>query len=92
MCSELARGSKLNVWKTKPISLLRILANSSSSSSLTFWLLSQYSPPVGVSRHPMRFMSVDLPEPDGPMMAVNSFCRTCRVTSHSACTTSEPSV
>src|SRR5881628_847587 len=69
LCSESARGSRLNVWKTNPISLLRMRASSSSVRSLTFWLLSQYSPAVGVSRHPIRFMSVDLPEPDGPMMA-----------------------
>ena len=27
---------------------------------------------LGVSRQPMRFISVDLPEPDGPMMATYS--------------------
>src|SRR5213082_68777 len=63
LCSALARGSRLNVWNTNPISLLRIRASSSSDKSLTFWLLSQYSPAVGVSRQPIRFMSVDLPDP-----------------------------
>ena len=29
-------------------------------------------PSVGVSRQPMMFIAVDLPEPDGPMMATNS--------------------
>jgi hypothetical protein len=29
-------------------------------------------PELGRSRSPMRFMSVDLPDPDGPMMATNS--------------------
>ena len=42
-----ARGSRLNVWKTNPISLLRIRASSSSERSLTFWPLSQYSPADG---------------------------------------------
>src|SRR5450756_1900111 len=32
---ELARGSRLNVWKTKPISRLRMRASSSSLISLT---------------------------------------------------------
>jgi hypothetical protein len=32
----------------------------------------EYVPTVGLSRHPMMFMSVDLPEPDAPMMATNS--------------------
>ena len=46
-----------------------------SPSSETRKPLSQYSPSVGVSRQPIRFMRVDLPEPDGPMMATNSFRR-----------------
>ena len=37
--------------------------------------LSQYSPDVGVSRQPITFISVDLPEPDGPMMATYSLRR-----------------
>ncbi len=72
LCSEVARASRLKVWKTNPISLLRMRASSSSSSSLTSWPLSQYLPLDGVSRQPMRFISVDLPEPDGPMMATYS--------------------
>ena len=72
LCSAVARGSRLNVWKTKPISLFRILASASSPSSDTRCPLSQYSPPVGLSRQPIRFISVDLPEPDGPMIATYS--------------------
>ena len=30
------------------------------------------SPVVGTSRHPMRLRRVDFPEPEGPMMAMNS--------------------
>src|SRR3989454_11242553 len=67
LCKADARGSRLKVWKTKPISLLRIRASASSARSETFWPLSQYSPPVGVSRQPIRFMSVDFPGPDGPI-------------------------
>src|SRR5580658_10222030 len=72
LCRAVARASRLKVWNTKPISLLRMRASSSSSSSLTSWLLSQYLPLVGVSRQPIRFISVDLPDPDGPMMATYS--------------------
>src|SRR2546422_7843386 len=72
LCRADARGSRLKVWKTKPISLLRIRASSSSARSETFCPLSQYSPPVGVSRQPIRFMSVDFPEPDGPITATRS--------------------
>ena len=32
----------------------------------------RYSPQEGLSSAPMMFMAVDLPEPDGPMMATNS--------------------
>src|SRR3989442_4568516 len=72
LCSAVARGSRLNVWKTNPISLLRIRASSSSDKALTFWPFSQYSPAVGVSRQPIKFMRVDFPDPDGPMTATRS--------------------
>src|SRR5256885_13245291 len=42
ICSASARGSRLNVWNTNPISLLRMRASSSSLRSLTFWPFSQY--------------------------------------------------
>ena len=66
------RGSRLNVWNTNPISSLRIRASSLSFIWLTCLPLSRYDPWLGVSRQPMRFMSVDLPEPDGPMIATYS--------------------
>src|SRR5213078_3826579 len=78
LCSAVARGSRLKVWNTNPISLLRMRASASSSRSETFWALSQYSPDVGVSRQPIRFMSVDLPDPDGPMTATYSFFKLTR--------------
>ncbi len=59
-------------------------------SSLTRNPLSQYSPWVGVSRQPMRFIIVDLPDPEGPMMATNSPFRMVRSTPRRACTVSEP--
>src|SRR5439155_6626578 len=72
LCSAVARGSRLKVWNTNPISSLRMRASASSSRSETFWALSQYSPDVGVSRQPIRFIRVDLPDPDGPMTATYS--------------------
>src|SRR6266566_4579279 len=65
-------------------------ASSSSSSALTSRPASQYLPEVGVSRHPIRFINVDLPEPDGPMMATYSPRRISTLTPRSACTCSEP--
>jgi hypothetical protein len=86
----LARGSRLNVWNTNPISLLRTRASSSSFIVETSSPLSQYSPAFGVSRQPTRFMNVDLPEPDGPMMATYSLRRMARSTPRSALTISPP--
>ncbi len=40
--------------------------------SATIWPSSEYVPEVGVSRQPITFMRVDLPEPDGPMTAAYS--------------------
>jgi len=85
-----ARGRRLKVWKTKPISLLRMRASSSSTRSLTFCEFSQYSPLVGVSRQPTRFINVDFPEPDGPMTATYSFLRIWILTPRNARTVSEP--
>jgi hypothetical protein len=39
---------------------------------------------LGVSRQPSRFMKVDLPDPEGPMMATNSPGSTFRSTPLSA--------
>ena len=38
----------------------------------TFSPSSQISPVVGRSRQPIRFTSVDLPEPEGPMIETHS--------------------
>src|SRR5580698_1152719 len=65
-------------------------ASSSSSKSLTSRPASQYFPALGESRHPMRFISVDFPEPEGPMMATYSPLRICRSMPLRACTCSEP--
>ena len=45
---------------------------------------------IGRSRQPMTFMSVDLPEPEAPMMARNSPSATERVTPRSARTSTSP--
>src|SRR5260370_10220884 len=65
-------------------------ANSSSSTSETFLPFSQYCPCDGVSRQPIRFIKVDLPDPDGPVMATYSPRRTSNDTPWSACTFSAP--
>src|SRR5262245_3747143 len=72
-CSRaLVRGSRLKLWNTKPIFLLRTTARSSLDSFATSWPSSQYSPEVGRSRQPSVFMRVVLPEPEAPMRATIS--------------------
>src|SRR6187402_256076 len=47
-------------------------------------------PPVGLSRPPMRFSSVVLPDPDGPISARNSPCGMSRLTPCSTSMRSDP--
>src|SRR6185503_20948097 len=65
-------------------------ASSSSSISETCFAFSQYSPLLGVSRQPIRFINVDLPDPDGPMIAMYSPFGMSNDTPCSACTDSVP--
>jgi len=68
-CARRRTGEQVERLKDKTDFAVRISASWLSFISLTRWPLSSYSPPVGVSRQPTRFINVDLPEPDGPMMA-----------------------
>ena len=63
---------RLKLWKMNPIVLPRSCANCDSVSEaiLFFWRVTL--PLVGVSREPTMFMAVDFPDPEGPMMAMNS--------------------
>ena len=65
-------ASRLNCWNTNPIRRLRTWASSSSDMALTSSPASRKVPEVGTSRQPRMCMRVDLPEPDGPMMATYS--------------------
>ena len=65
-------GNRLKYWKMNPIrSLLKSVSWSSDMSRILVPLM-KISPDVGVSRHPMRLKRVDFPEPEGPMIAMNS--------------------
>ena len=69
--SAVSWGSRLKAWNTKPSRSRRtavswrsfILARSSPAMNTL--------PAVGVSRPARQCSSVDLPEPDGPMIATN---------------------
>src|SRR5450755_4043558 len=88
--SAVRYGIRWNCWKMKPTfsararfkSWLEILATSSPSS--------QISPEDERSRHPIRLTRVDLPEPEGPMMASHSPGATSREMSSSARMTPPP--
>lgn len=67
-------------------------ANSESESCATLGPLRKYSPDVGVSRQPMMFMSVDFPDPEGPINATYSFFLMVRLIPLRARTVSSPMV
>ena len=89
--SALVRGSRLKLWNTKPMRLLRMSASSGSDSCATSRPSKKYWPLVGRSRQPMMFIIVDLPDPDDPMMATNSPAATETLTACRACTSVSPS-
>ena len=65
-------GSRWNDWKTKPIRRARTAARSRSLARPRSMPSMRSRPSVGRSRRPSRFSSVDLPDPDGPMIATCS--------------------
>jgi len=89
-CSAVSAGSRLNDWNTKPTWLRRsrVSARSGSPDSSAGPILTE--PEVGVSSPARQCMRVDLPEPDGPMMAVNRAARNSTVTPPSARTAVSP--
>ncbi len=88
--SAVSVGSRLNAWKMKPILSLR-----SRVSCLSFSDASSTSPiraePAEIESSPaMQCISVDLPEPDGPMMAVKRALPKSTETESSATTRVSP--
>ncbi len=70
--SAVRRGMRLYHWNMKPIFFPRNSASSLSVSFAVSWSSRKYVPVVGRSRSQMIFMRVDLPLPEGHMMATNS--------------------
>ncbi len=56
----------------KPISLARKWAFFREEMCSMFFSLSRYSPVVGLSRSPTILSRVVLPQPDGPIIIINS--------------------
>ena len=63
-------GSRLNAWKTKPMRSRRTRVSSRSESAPRSTSPMKTWPDVSESRPARQCISVLLPEPDGPMMAV----------------------
>ena len=82
--STLSSSMRLKLWNTKPICPLRMPVRSFSFSCDTSCPSSQYCPEVGLSSSPRMFSSVDLPHPEGPIIATNSPSSTLNVTLSSA--------
>ena len=70
-CAAVRDGTRLNDWKTKPMRSRRSLLNASSlrapRSRSPRWI----DPEVGRSRPAAQWRNVLLPDPDGPITAVN---------------------
>ena len=88
--SALRVGTRLKDWKTKPTRSRRRVVRSLSLSLPSEVPSTTASPEVGVSSAARQCMRVDLPEPEGPMMAVNSPCIRSTVTPSRARTSASP--
>ena len=75
---------RLKLWKIKPMFCLRIELRCDSEYGATSSSKNQYWPSDGLSSMPMTFSNVDLPQPDGPMIATKSPCAISRLTPFSA--------
>ena len=64
-------GTRLNAWNTKPIRSRRIRVSSLSPRRVRSASPTNTAPAVAASNAARQCISVDLPEPDGPMIAVN---------------------
>ena len=82
--STLCCSARWNCWNTNPIRAARTAASSRSAIRATSRPVTRTVPVLGVSSVPIRCSSVDLPDPDGPTIAVSSPAITDRLTSSSA--------
>ena len=83
-------GSRLNDWKMNPIRSRRSSVRALSLSELMSVSPRNTWPEVGRSSPASMCSSVDLPEPEGPMIAVNWPSTRPTLTSSSAVTVASP--
>ncbi len=89
--SAVSIGRRLKNWKTKPMWSRRRWVSFASLSLVISVPAIATVPVVGVSRPARMCMSVDFPEPDGPITATSSPVVTSRSTPRSASTAVAPS-
>ena len=89
--SAFSTGSRLKVWKMKPIRSRRSWVSSLSSSPVSSIPSTRTVPEVGRSRPASVCISVDLPEPEGPMIAAKRPVGKPTLTPASASTAASPS-
>lgn len=83
-------GSRLNAWKTKPTLSRRSRVSCRSLRPDSSVSPIRVEPALTASRPAMQCISVDLPEPDGPMIAVNRPRSNSTETESSATTRASP--
>jgi hypothetical protein len=83
-------GRRLKAWNTNPMRSRRRRVSSFSDSRDRSTSPIHTDPEVRVSRPARQCMRVDLPEPEGPMMAVNRPAGTARLTLSRARTAVSP--
>ena len=89
-CSAVSAGSRLKDWKIKPTRLLRSRVSERSDSPLSSVPPIITEPDETVSSPARQCISVDFPDPEGPMMAANAPVSKLTVTRSSARTTFAP--
>jgi hypothetical protein len=89
--SAVSIGSRLKNWKTKPMWRRRSFVRSVSPSFEIAVPPISTSPELGLSSPARMCISVDLPDPDGPMIPVSWPCRTSIETPRRAWTAVSPS-
>ena len=89
--SAVSIGSRLKNWKMKPMWRRRSSVSSWSPIAVISWPSIETLPVVGRSSPARMCISVDLPEPEGPITAVNWPGGISRSTPRSAWTMVSPS-
>lgn len=89
-CSAVSIGRRLNDWNTKPIRSRRRRVRASLRSEVISVPSSSIEPELTSSRPASTCSSVDLPEPEGPMIAVKAPRVMSRSTASSAVTVPAP--